>query len=403
MIPPEKTINNILSMTKFYLATAMATMTAINAMGANAELPYSVSPNPEIPHSGISEVRINIETDKEVLIFGYNARLNVTEPDGDEYVVSGDWVDYDVNPTTLGFIPDKPLTEPGVYHFMLDGTVLCIEDEVGNYVYLEDMEFDITVAEPYDKYAEITPIPASYAELPSKTVTLRINDAANVSLAADAAATVTSPTGEKMELALKDGTETGSIAFDMPEDLAWGTYGICIPQGAVSAAKSDGTQIELAPVFFNYTFVDTDYTLAPPAGVVYQLWTITLEYANAEQLKVLDADKITLHGPEESKEDILVKPRFNVLEVTIESNMLPDGTYTLVIDPGTIEVDGLAIDEEIRVEYRMTSAGVEVISVEGMEGDIYGLDGIVKARKAATTEGLEKGIYIKNGKKVLVR
>ncbi len=390
-------------MKKFY-TTLLALAAAIPALRA-AELPeITITPSPDAMYESISEVLIKFHTDHELLVMGHDACLLVDAPDGMEYEIIGDWVDYDTDPTTLRFEFDPAFTMPGKYHFILPEETICDYENMELDLY-PAVEFDITVVEPYSQYSEVSPVPGSYeGKLPSNVVTVRYKDMQSVSIAEGAKAEVILPSGDKTEIPIVKGTAANEVAVDLGDTATVGSYNIKVDAGSVSGIDADGGKKDFPVMSLAYNVVDRTYVVAPPAGPVYQLWTILINFPAAKSVKVITSlDDIVLNGPGDTTEDIIAQPIFNAIDITVESNRLPAGEYVLSVKPGTLSVDGLVIDDEIRIVYTMSSSGVEDVRVEGAAADIFGIDGTLKARNASGTDNLEPGIYISNGKKIIVK
>lgn len=388
-------------MTKFYTSAILAAMTIFGASAQNA-IGYTVTPNPAVGHNSISEVNVKFDTDHEILIMGYDIVLVVNDPAGFESEVTGDWVDYDIDPTVLGFTFDEPLTTPGVYHFLIPkNSLFDYETEE----YLPEIQFDITVNKPYSDYADVTPLPGAYEKLPSNTVEMVFKDVTDVKIAEGAKAEIIVPNGDKALYDIAAGENPFTAKFSLGSEFETGTYYVEIPKNTFTITYTNGDTEELPNMSFSYNIVNPAYVVAPPAGDVWQLWTVIVNFNKATNVKVAtNTDDITITGPDGNLLELIVSATFNAIDITIQDNYLPAGEYTLVIKPGTLSVDGMIIDEEIKVVYNMKSnSSVESIEFEGKAADIFGIDGTVKARKAESTEGLEKGIYIVNGKKVIVK
>lgn len=86
-----------------------------------------------------------------------------------------------------------------------------------------------------------------------------------------------------------------------------------------------------------------------------------------------------------------------------------EGKYQLIVPARAVyitDADGIyGPNEEHVFEYTLTELSVEGIDAEATDLNVYSLTGVCVLRnaKAADLKGLEKGIYIVNGKKVAIR
>ena len=87
-------------------------------------------------------------------------------------------------------------------------------------------------------------------------------------------------------------------------------------------------------------------------------------------------------------------------EATIDS---PIGFYELVVSGGKAQNYTLSY-ENGTLEITETPTAIDaVLFGEGQRYDVFRLDGTVVRKDADTLEGLKSGIYVVNGKKVLIK
>ena len=92
------------------------------------------------------------------------------------------------------------------------------------------------------------------------------------------------------------------------------------------------------------------------------------------------------------------------LELTIDADSVEDGDYTILVPAEYFIVDGQVCDGET-FNVTLEKTGIYGIEADAKGLDVYSVSGILVLRDAKATDlkNLQKGIYIVNGKKILVR
>ncbi len=156
---------------------------------------------------------------------------------------------------------------------------------------------------------------------------------------------------------------------------------------------------------------DNDVTTDPAAGTkVDQLKKIVITWTKADEAGTA-AGKAWIEdasGNKVAENDLWWGDEFNQLVFACPTAITADGTYTLVIPAGSVIVDS----EENTTEYRFTwtigngaATGINGVVAEGAKADVYTVNG-VRVKANATQDDLKKltkGVYIVNGKKIVVR
>ena len=85
------------------------------------------------------------------------------------------------------------------------------------------------------------------------------------------------------------------------------------------------------------------------------------------------------------------------------------GSYRLIIPARAVYVTDMegvtGPNDEFVVDYRVTEVGIEGVDTEATDLNVYSIDGVCILRNASASDvkNLQKGIYIVNGKKVVIR
>ncbi len=178
-------------------------------------------------------------------------------------------------------------------------------------------------------------------------------------------------------------------AYGQTSDLVYLNDAEVAPMYSGSAAR----QINEVPnnsvfkIFFNETPETYTVTVDAPEGVtVAATKDLITEVENPASFTVLGSTQVDLTVTSSNEGDITVKVNDAEVEAT-------DGVYTFTADKTTSVVVTTA------------QSGVNNIAVEGNSTsfDVYNLQGIRVARNVENLNNLPAGIYIANGKKVVVK
>lgn len=159
---------------------------------------------------------------------------------------------------------------------------------------------------------------------------------------------------------------------------------------------------------FSYTVGGFTTRIVPGAGKIDdELSEVSITFIQAETVKATEQDGLFVTFKNAIGNDLPFKVAYtgNEMKVTLDTPVTSNGIYTLVIPARFLEVDGNVYDREIRLEYRIEKVGTQAVIAEGAEADVYGVDGriVIRNANADALRGLEKGIYVVKGQKVLVK
>lgn len=186
----------------------------------------------------------------------------------------------------------------------------------------------------------------------------------------------------KMKLLDKEGN---ALAYNKNELITLDYY---TDIAIVKANPEDGSSVDkLNEVEF---WVDSRYQ----AGVISQEKQITV--VNAADNKEVTTAKMNFH-----------KTDWSCYVIELDKEITEDGTYKIIIPEGMYASNNLDIitNREETLTYTVDSTlGIENITTDSnVITDIYTIDGKLVRKAGESTSGLAKGIYIANGKKIVVR
>lgn len=192
-----------------------------------------------------------------------------------------------------------------------------------------------------------------------------------------------------------------------------GTFRIVAPEGAfnisgVASPEIDYTWEVVTPKEYNMVFT-------PGVGsVTNNLGEIFLEIPNAESVTVGEYSLASLRKNDYSyfqsaKMEVLEGQDVPTIKMVFDPAPSVDGDYTLIINYGTMLIDGAQSNDAINATFTLDSSYVGIKGVTAAHGsttfDIYTIEGrcIGRAADAETVRSLAPGFYIINGKKTLVK
>ena len=237
---------------------------------------------------------------------------------------------------------------------------------------------------------------------------------------------------EWSEITLSNGTETyrpynGSplssfkgfkAMFNLPETMTAGTYTLTVPSGFYTS-ESKVTTPEITGTFTfteqapnplaTYSFIPNPDESVTTLSEVKMLFPAVLP---EEEITVEEGwlEYITLYK-EEPEESI---PAISYTqEATTEGKVVTfkfekaatTGTYYFGIPARALNLGDFTNDEDITATYTVDSTSVEAIGIENGTADVYDMTGrtVLRAADADALRTLDGGLYIINGKKVIVR
>ena len=222
--------------------------------------------------------------------------------------------------------------------------------------------------------------------------------------------------GEDGGIAQMDEPATNAVMIELPFDAFFekGTFNIKLPANTVvneNGEVNDDFLITLMVVDVN----DAAVKVTPTPGSVNSLPTIEIAYDNVE-IQPNDPVEIRLNQtvistdeywtPVEGDDNVFSGYKFNLGDLAKVA-----GEYELIIPEGSflfIDSEGnFSVNSEYYATYRVSTPSGIADVVEAQEGRyvVYGVNGVLvlDTDNAADLRGLANGLYIINGKKVLVR
>ena len=204
-------------------------------------------------------------------------------------------------------------------------------------------------------------------------------------------------------------------------DMSWGNNGymVEIPVRGVENIETfgveevyivDGEECSSGIVSVDLTEEVEEVTASPAPGYVSSIPSvITLTFNNesyvAFDMYMKDPASITCDGGNPEPVELAYGKGLNQLDVLLDGPITGNGTYTLRIEPEAVILsDGESSDKAYEFVYIIGTDGVVSVA-DGHESsfNICRVDGTVVAEGADSLDRLPTGIYIVNGRKVVVR
>lgn len=207
-----------------------------------------------------------------------------------------------------------------------------------------------------------------------------------------------------------------------------GNYALIIPSNSFALSNGGYDQYNSKSMVISYTIeggevpevvYDLEGTITPaPGSDVESISEFKISYPEDVYIVGYDVYLLDEQGNEVAKaEKIEFDPNdwdnCHDVFITFTPAVTEDGEYTLYIPQGTIGDETYGMENgvtgranpDIRAQYSIKAVGVDTIVAEGVTGDVYDITGKLVVRDASATQinGLDKGIYIINGKKVVVK
>lgn len=228
--------------------------------------------------------------------------------------------------------------------------------------------------------------------------------------------------GQAGQITVVDSDPYGLVIDLNDLNLADGDYVLVIPRGYVEVAYGDYDEfVENPEIVYPFTLgesssVESNYEISGPTeGIINIYWTdesvcdIWYNFPYDCYLIAEDGREIDLvkNIPGQAGQITIVDSDPYGLDIDLTSLNLADGEYILVIPRGFLEVaaedyDIIEVNPEIVYPFTYgSSTGVSGIENDGIYR-VYNLQG-VQVMEGSDLNSLENGIYIVNGKKIVVR
>lgn len=216
-----------------------------------------------------------------------------------------------------------------------------------------------------------------------------------------------------------EGTDKLCIVLDKPITEV-GNYTIDVPSGFFNLGEQfEGGSSRAATIYYEIKgAVDPNelvLTADPAAGAVAEIPATIHLTGNCEVVDIADYslrptlvdDKNVSYGVDYllNMDDWNIQ---NIVDITLNDGAITaDGTYTLTIPAGLIQnFDNGNTNGELVIKYVIgTSTGIDnIVANAGGKVDVYTINGVSVLRNAdaAAVKALKKGLYIINGKKVVI-
>lgn len=196
-----------------------------------------------------------------------------------------------------------------------------------------------------------------------------------------------------------------------------GEYKLVVPAGLITVDGIVNEYMEffyqyLPPVEFELTLSTAEDGVVSDGDSVHSVAEFTITFDPCEESLALNPDCTgnialwTAGYPETmiGYFEVAIDGLTAKLSLTVKADEVEDGKYTILIPEDFFLVDGeLCGGQSFALD--LTKSGIYGIEADARELNVYNMDGILVLRnaKAADLKTLQKGIYIVNGKKILVR
>ena len=188
-----------------------------------------------------------------------------------------------------------------------------------------------------------------------------------------------------------------------------GEYRLVIPAGLITVDGATNHEME-----FYYMYmpaIDFEITI-DKSGQVESVGEFVLSFNPCEESVEINSECEESLGlwtaayPEEliGYFEVTIEGLTAKLELTVDPITVEDGDYTILVPQDYFFVDGMPCGGET-FNVSLVKSGIYGIEADAQGLNVYSVSGILVLRDAKATElkNLQKGIYIVNGKKVLVR
>jgi len=340
--------------------------------------------------------------------------------------------DYPWDDTTIwNLYLDKTITEPGTYKLYIPGGYFNLGEDMNAQV-SKPTTFTYIIA---GVSKTLAPVAIEPDTLESKTIselsTVTLTFGENVVINPNGEITVVNKadrTTVTTATAAVSATDSTVVVITLATPITTeGSYTVVVPEGMIGNAEYETSGYASgncnAEYGFNYVVgeevVDEEVVEADPApGEVSSLSRIILTFPNdadvaptydtsVGEIELRDATGAKVVGAT-SDIDWNIE-EYNKIPVDLASEVTEAGTYTLHIPAGFYTLSGGSrMSKEINLTYTIEggTTAINGVVVSGNNVDIYSLSGVkVKSGVKATeaTKELQRGVYIVNGKKFVVK
>ena len=332
------------------------------------------------------------------------------------------------------------ITAPGVYTVTVPAGAVTVDGKANTEAIVAEYTIEAPAKPELDLSYTVTPESGSEIELPATVTFIYTDEVALYQLVESGEGVVAlyDESGNKVA-----DYDLGGL-FDEPAnefyvnitstDLTAGEYTLVIPAGVIEFNDVNYTEVYGVNPEMTVKYIvkggetptppveDFDYVVTPEAGsTLAETTTVVVKYSDAIMVWSVngvasEAYLLNEEGEKVATYDLNYFYDNNISSVYAEVTlgMLVSGKYTFHIPAGVIELDNaenpdevLAYNEDINVEYNIVNIedGVEAIFGDAAEFTVYDLNGnlLVKNGDKNALENLSNGVYVLNGKKVILR
>lgn len=210
-----------------------------------------------------------------------------------------------------------------------------------------------------------------------------------------------------------EGTDKLCIVLDNPITEV-GNYTIDVPSGFFNLGEQfEGGSSRAATIYYEIAAPHEGLAITanPAAGNVTEIPATIVISADCDEAGFENYDLMPTLVDDKNISyplDVELDPiDWNAIDIILKNGAITaDGTYTLTIPAGAIsDGTGKSNDEEKIVYIIGTSTGIDnIVANAGGKVDVYTINGVSVLRNAdaAAVKALKKGLYIINGKKVVI-
>lgn len=210
-----------------------------------------------------------------------------------------------------------------------------------------------------------------------------------------------------------EGTDKLCIVLDKPITEV-GNYTIDVPSGFFNLGEQfEGGSSRAATIYYEIAAPHEGLAITanPAAGNVTEIPATIVISADCDEAGFENYDLMPTLVDDKNISyplDVELDPiDWNAIDIILKNGAITaDGTYTLTIPAGAIsDGTGKSNDEEKIVYIIGTSTGIDnIVANAGGKVDVYTINGVSVLRNAdaAAVKALKKGLYIINGKKVVI-
>ncbi len=390
-----------------YVTFSVSTPTVLNVIPANESTIESLS---QITFNCEKGIGIDWNITEPIVI--YKGRTEVARITGEDLTQPEDWDDI----YNLFYTFPEPITEEGAYRVVIPQGLFLLG------TWGETSSEATTISYTISTPTVLNVIPANESTIESLSqitfnceqgigidwncttpITISKRDMGNV-------VEVAQITGEDLTWP-DDWDDIYNLFYNLAEPITEaGTYIVNIPAGFFIFGEYGDAANEATIVYYTVQ-PPVEILISPEPGTVAEIpttLTLTLPanggFRDGTAPILTDADGNSYNAVFE-----LHPTDWNKVNIILDAPITTDGTYTLTIPAGSLEWEPeyVAYDKELTFVFVVSAAtGIdEFVKAEGGKVDVYAVNGtiIMHNADAAKIKTLKKGLYVINGKKIIIK